>query len=103
VATSSLLLCSTKSSHENRRRRVAGLGGGGRQVEAQRVGVVLAQKVGHLHEGAMAFTQLRALEVEVFMVARDKNWPDSRLSPTVHLWRYVANIGPSSWQRGWKS
>ena len=34
---------------------VAGLGGGGGQVEAQRVGIVFVQEVGHLHERAAAF------------------------------------------------
>jgi hypothetical protein len=50
---------------------VAGLGDGGRQVEAQRVGVVLAQEVGHLYESAAALAWLRALEVEVFL---DTGW-----------------------------
>ena len=36
------LLRSTKSSHENRRGRVACLRRGGGQVEAQRIGIVLA-------------------------------------------------------------
>jgi hypothetical protein len=37
-------------------------------VEAQGVGIVLIQEVGHFHERATALAQLRALEVEVFMV-----------------------------------
>jgi hypothetical protein len=39
---------------------------------AQRVGVILAERVGHRHESAATFAQLSALEVEVFMVTRDK-------------------------------
>jgi hypothetical protein len=39
--------------------------GGGRQVEAQRVGVVFAQVVGHVHGGAAALAELAAAEVEV--------------------------------------
>jgi hypothetical protein len=51
---------------------VAGLRGGGRQVEAQGIGVVFAEEVGHLHESAAALAQLRTFEVEVFMATRDK-------------------------------
>jgi hypothetical protein len=49
------------------------LGGSGGQVEAQWVGVVLAQEVGDLHGSATALAELAAFEREVFMVARDKN------------------------------
>jgi hypothetical protein len=72
------LLRSTKSSQENPSAAlragfgVAGLGGGGGQVEAEGVGVVAAQEVGHLHEGATAFAQLRAPKIEVFMVTMHK-------------------------------
>jgi hypothetical protein len=45
---------------------VARLGGGGGQVEAQRVGVVLAQEVGHIDERAAALAELGPLEVQVF-------------------------------------
>jgi hypothetical protein len=75
------LFRSTKSSQENPFESlragfgVAGLGCGGGQVEAQRVRVVFAQKVGHLDGGAATLAQLRALEIEVFMVTRDKNLP----------------------------
>jgi hypothetical protein len=67
VATNSLLFRSTKSSQENCRRRVAGLGGGGGQVVAQGVGVVLAQEVGHVHGGAATLAELVAPEVQVFL------------------------------------
>jgi hypothetical protein len=45
---------------------VARLGRGGGQVEAQGIGVVLAEEVGHLHERAAALTELCPLEVQVF-------------------------------------
>jgi len=54
---------------------VARLRQGGRQLEAQRVGVVLGQGVGYIHGGATALAQLGSLEVEVFMVTRDKSLP----------------------------
>jgi hypothetical protein len=65
------LLRSTKSSQENPsvpqgRLGVAGLGGRRRQVETQRVGVVLAQEVGHVDGGAAALAELSASEFEAF-------------------------------------
>jgi hypothetical protein len=42
---------------------IARLGGRRRQVEAQGVGIVFSQEVGHLYESAAAFTQLQALKV----------------------------------------
>jgi hypothetical protein len=42
------------------------------QAEAQRVGIVLAQEVGHLHRHATALAELAAFEVEVFMVTMDE-------------------------------
>jgi hypothetical protein len=64
------LFRSTKSSQANS--VSARLGRRGRQVEAQRVGVVLAQKVGHVDGAAAALAELAAVEVKVFMVTRDK-------------------------------
>jgi hypothetical protein len=55
--------------------RIPGLGSGGRQVEAQGIGVVLAEKVGHLQEGAAALAWLCPLKVEVLMVKRGKFLP----------------------------
>jgi hypothetical protein len=46
--------------------RIPGLGGGGGQVKAQRVGIVLAQEVGYLYCGAAALAELAPSEVEVF-------------------------------------
>jgi hypothetical protein len=46
---------------------VAGLGGGGGKVEAQRVGVVLAEAIGHIHGGAPALAELAPAEVEVLL------------------------------------
>ncbi len=66
------LLRSTKSSQRDPSATlragfgVTGLGGGGGQVESQRVGIVLAQEVEHLHESAPALAQLRSLKVEIF-------------------------------------
>jgi hypothetical protein len=51
---------------------VARLGGGCGELVAQRVGFVLAQEVGHVHGGGAALAELPTLEVEVFMVTRDK-------------------------------
>jgi hypothetical protein len=51
---------------------IARLGGGGGQVEAQWVGVVLAQEVGHVDGGAAALAELPASEVEVFMITMHK-------------------------------
>jgi hypothetical protein len=51
---------------------VAGLGQGCGQVEAQRVGVVFAQELGHRHGRAPALAELSAFEVEAFMVTGDR-------------------------------
>ena len=48
------------------------LGRCGRQVKAQRVRIVLAQKLGHVDRRAAAFAELSATEIEVFMVAMHK-------------------------------
>ena len=53
---------------------VTRLGSRRRQVEAQGVGVVPLQEVGHLHEGAAAFAELCPLKVEVFMVTGDRTY-----------------------------
>jgi len=45
---------------------VAGLRQGSGQVETQRVRVVLAEEVGHVHGSAAALAELASLEVEVF-------------------------------------
>ncbi len=58
---------STKSSHENRRRRIAGLRCHRRQVVAQGVGVVAAEEVGHVHSRAPALAELAPTEVQVFL------------------------------------
>ena len=73
---------------------VAGLGRDGGQVEAQGVGVVLAQKVGHLHRGAAALAELAAPEVEVFMVTRDKKIT-CQLGPEFSPPPNTANTTPS--------
>jgi len=52
---------------------VAGLWGGGGEVEPQGAGIVFAQEVGHIHGGAAAFAELATAEVEAFMVTRDKS------------------------------
>jgi hypothetical protein len=51
---------------------VAGLGRSGGQVVAQGVGVVAAEEVGHVDEGAAALAELTAPKVEVFMVTMHK-------------------------------
>ena len=51
---------------------VAGFGGYGSEVEAQGVGVVLAQEVGHLDSRTPALAELSISGLEAFMVARDK-------------------------------
>jgi hypothetical protein len=63
---------------------LARLGGGRGQVKAQRIGIVLAEKVEHLHEGAAALAELSAAEVEVFS---DTGCKDviRLLHPTMHL------------------
>ena len=57
----------------------AGLGRGGGQVEAQGVGVVLAEEVGHIYRCASALGEFPpTLEVQVFMVTMHKFlslWP----------------------------
>jgi len=60
------------------------LGCDGSQVEAQGIGVVLAQEVGHLHERAAALAELATLEVEVFS---DIGWKKAicLLYPTAHI------------------
>jgi hypothetical protein len=52
--------------------RVPGLGRDGGQVEAQGVGVVVAEEVGHVDGGSPTLAELSTFEVEVFMVTRDK-------------------------------
>jgi hypothetical protein len=103
VATSSFpsamlrtgLLRSTKSSQENPSATlragfgVARLGGGGGQVEAQGIGVVLVKEVGHLHKRAAALAQLCPFEVEVFIGKRDKSFPCSLCG-----WRSGRNTVP---------
>jgi hypothetical protein len=49
---------------------VAGLGEGGSQVEAQGVGVILTEEVGHLHSGATALGELSTSEGQVFIGKR---------------------------------
>jgi hypothetical protein len=46
---------------------VARLGGGGGQVETEWIGILLAQKVGHIDGGTTALAELAPFEVEVFM------------------------------------
>jgi hypothetical protein len=63
---------STRSSHENRRRRIARLGRGGGEVVAQRIGVVAAEEVGHVHGRAPALAEFTPTKVQVFMFTMHK-------------------------------
>jgi hypothetical protein len=51
---------------------VSGLGGRGGQIEAQGVGVVVAEEVGHVDGSSPTLAELSTFEVDVFMVTRDK-------------------------------
>jgi len=44
----------------------------GGQVEAQWIGVVFAQEVGHVHSAATALAELAASEIEVLMITMHK-------------------------------
>jgi hypothetical protein len=52
--------------------RIPRLGRRRRQVEAQGIGVVAAEEVGHVHGGTAALAELPAPKIEVFMVTRVK-------------------------------